>query len=73
METRAVQAALGVEAEGRKAQEARAASLEEMERLSLVKAGAEKERDDVVSVILEGGFPNRAHDCLLYTSPSPRD
>ena len=58
-ETRAVQAVLDVEAEGRKAQEARVASLEEeMGRLSLVQAGVEKELDDVVSVKLEVDFPS---------------
>ena len=50
-ETRASQAALDVKAVGRKVQEARAASPEEMGRLSLAKARVEKERDDVVSVI----------------------
>ena len=48
---------------GEEAQDASLASLEEeVGRLSSVKAGVEKERDDLVSVIFEGGFVERPHE-----------
>lgn len=53
-ETRAVQTALDAEAERRRAQEARVASLEETDPLLLAIAGMETKRGNLVSVILEG-------------------
>ena len=54
-ETRAAQAALEVEVEQWRAQEARVASLEgEIALLSLVRDEVKKERDSVVSVMFEG-------------------
>ena len=53
-DTREAQAALDVEVEGRRADQARAASLEEMKILSLAVGWMEAERDHLVSTLFQG-------------------